>query len=755
MPNPRALATALPLALALLLVGLVPAVGALDVSTKAIRVVGSGEYPDSVQSYAAGVSGSPDEFDGNGIGIAVLDTGVDNEHPTFGSHAFAAGALVQAPCTSSQDCVQDQYASQSSPNCFDPDDTDGHGTHVASIALGQGGSGVGPRGVAPGAKLIDVKVTEGVNGASLEAVAQAIEWVIDYNDGEASCDPDPPVSVISLSIGTTSPHDSKEYDRAMQAVRDAHDSGILVVAAAGNCGPGDGSTSLDCPGEADDEDTIVSPGATPEALTVGAVDDQDTVRRSQDEVAGYSSRGPNPADNPSETKWRKPDVVAPGTDIEAACAAAGPAGDADDNGMDCPKTGTSMAVPHVSGLAAVLKHAGLSSPDVASLGPDEIKDTITGTADDIRSEGWDPASGYGYVDGYDAVVELVNRPPDSRFTVSPDPPEADASVTFDAAVTEDPDGDPIEVYRWTFPDRDEPLETASRTVERVFEEPGTYEVSLTAVDEHGTADPHPATREIEVVEPEDESSSRPPNADLSMSPSNPHKGQTVTLSAADSVDPDGGAITTYRWDLDASGADFDPERETSDPRIQVGFDRAGTHTLAVEVQDSDGDTDRAYLTVNVEKVPARTPVLNITSPLEGDEVEAGIILASWTAEHQVDAFTVFVDGLQEAETDENRLSLELGEGEHTIRVLAEGPGGRDTDWVNLTAVEASDDADEAGTSNGSSNGTGNASADPRDEELDQLEADDADEANAPGPGLVAALVAAVGATALRSRTRDR
>ncbi len=752
MPSPRALVPALPLALALVAVGLAPAVGALDISTKAIRVVGSGEYPNSVQSYAADVEGSPNEFDGSGVGIAVLDTGVDNEHPTFGSHTFAAGALVQTPCTSSQDCIQDQYPSDSSPNCYDPDDTDGHGTHVASIALGQGGSGVGPRGVAPGAKLIDVKVTEGVNGASLEAIAQAIEWVIDYNNGDASCAPDPPVSVISLSIGTTSPHDSKEYDRAMQAVRNAHENGILVVASAGNCGPGDGSTSLDCPGEEDDEDTIVSPGATPEALTVGAVDDQDTVRRAEDQVAAYSSRGPNPGEDASDTEWRKPDVVAPGSNIEAACAATAPTGDAGDNDMDCSKTGTSMAVPHVTGLAAVLEQAALSSPDVGSLGPDDLKDAITATADDIESEGWDPASGYGYVDAYDAIVELVNRPPDSRFTISPDPPEVGAPVTFDAAATEDPDGDPIATYRWTFSDREDPEETSSRTVDRVFDETGTYEVTLTAIDDHGTADPHPSTREFEVVEPQDDAESQSPNADLSVSPSGPHTGQTVTLSAADSVDPDGDAIVTYRWDLDASGTGFDPDRKTSEPRIKAAFDRAGTHTIAVEVVDADGDTDRAYLTINVKEPPAKRPVLNLTSPLEGDRVEAGVILASWSAEHEIDRFTVFVDAVQEAETTENRLSLELGQGEHTIRVVAEGPGGRDADWVNVTAVEPTED-ENATDDDGTANGTDEA-IDPRDENLTELEADDAEEADAPGPGLIAVLATGVLAAAARSRTRN-
>lgn len=716
MPDPRRALLLTAAAVTLVLSALAPAASALDVSAKAIRVVGSQTYPDSVQSYAGEVSGSPDEFDGRGVGIAVLDTGVDDDHPAFAGNVFAAGARVQHPCQPNDaDCVSDTGPDgDPEGDCINPDDTDGHGTHVASIALSEGGGEIGPRGIAPGARLIDVKIASSLGGISLNGIARGIDWVVKYNKGDAPCAPNPPVSVISISFGTATPHQDKSYDTAMQAVRNATRNGILVVTAAGNCGPSDGG-QLDCLGENGDKNTITSPGTTPEALTVGAINDHGTVRRSQDNVADYSSRGPNPANTSHDRQWRKPDVVAPGSQIAAACANTGPTGNPQEGeGMDCNLTGTSMAVPHVSGLAAVLLQARASFPSAEETTPSLIKRLITSTAQDIGAEGWDRESGYGYVDGYAAVIKAVNRPPESEFTVSPTEPEVGTSATFDGSLSFDPDDDSIETYRWTFGDGTDPVETSDPTIDHTYQETGTYTAKLTVVDDHGSEDPDPYRVSINVVNPPPEDPGDPPKAHLTITPRSPHVDQAAVFSAVGTSDPDGHSIVEYRWDFDAQEDTFESERSTTTPETNWTFTEPGSRLVAVRVTDAKGLTDTTYLSVHVRPSPPSPPSVNLTNPQENDTVEPGVLLASWEAEGAVNNFTVFLDSVEEAHLVRRQLRLEVPEGDHTLKIIAKGPGGTDTDWVNFTAVEGAslqqtstcpDDATTDGTDDACPDGT--------------------------------------------------
>ena len=239
-------------------------------------------------------------LDGAGVTVAVLDSGIDTTHPDL------AGRLA---------AVEDFTGSASA------DDTVGHGTHVASIIAGSGArSGGRYRGVAPGAKLAIGKVCA-TRFCDESAILAGMQWAA----------PIAPVVNLSLSGG-----DAPGADPLEQAVDDltaAYDT--LFVVAAGN----NGGTA-----------TVGSPGSADAALTVGAVDDQD-------QLAGFSSRGPRVGDDAI-----KPDITAPGVDIVAAGAANGVIGTPAGNGY-VSLSGTSMATPHVAGAAAIVaqQHPGFSA----------------------------------------------------------------------------------------------------------------------------------------------------------------------------------------------------------------------------------------------------------------------------------------------------------------------------------------------------------------------------------------------------------
>lgn len=232
---------------------------------------------------------------GQGVDVAVLDTGIDAAHPDFGGRLAATASFV--------------------PD-VDVTDRHGHGTHVASTIAGTGAaSGGKEQGVAPGANLHIGKVLDN-NGSGQDSwILAGMEWAA--RDQHAK--------VISMSLGS-GPTDGT--DPMSQAVnRLSAETGALFVIAAGNSGPEPYSVS--------------APGAADSALTVGAVD-------SADRLASFSSRGPRVGDN-----GLKPELTAPGVDVLAARSQYAPEGE----GSYLTMSGTSMATPHVAGAAALLARA--------------------------------------------------------------------------------------------------------------------------------------------------------------------------------------------------------------------------------------------------------------------------------------------------------------------------------------------------------------------------------------------------------------
>ena len=292
---------------------------------------------------------------GQGIKIGIIDTGVDYTHPDLGG-CFGLGCKV----TDGYDFVN---------NDNDPMDDYGHGTHVASIAAGNGTL----KGVAPDAKIYAYKVIDANGGGTFSDVIAGIERSTDPNsDGDFSDH----IDVISMSLGAPGDPD----DLVSKASDNAAEIGVVVVAAAGNSG---NYNYL----------TIGSPGTSRKAITVGASDKADL-------MAYFSSKGPTAIGS------TKPDVVAPGMLICAARMSTFEPWLEKSEYKKCVDdshvllSGTSMATPHVAGAAALIKQ---SHPDWT---PQEIKNTIKGTAIDLGNDSL--TQGSGRVDVLKAVQ--ANKP---------------------------------------------------------------------------------------------------------------------------------------------------------------------------------------------------------------------------------------------------------------------------------------------------------------------------------------------------------
>src|SRR5205823_13171395 len=176
----------------------------------------------------------------------------------------------------------------------------GHGTHVAAIIAGEGSIDSGYGGIAPGASLLNLRVLGDDGSGDASDVIEAIDWTVEHRR-------EYDVRVINLSLGAPVLQPYRD-DPLCEAVERAVRKGLVVVAAAGNYGQTADGRSIN--------GFITSPGNSPYALTVGALDAHGTPQRSDDTLAAYSSKGPTRYD-----LVIKPDLAAPGSHIVSAEAA--------------------------------------------------------------------------------------------------------------------------------------------------------------------------------------------------------------------------------------------------------------------------------------------------------------------------------------------------------------------------------------------------------------------------------------------------
>lgn len=263
------------------------------------------------QAWASG-------YDGSGVTVAVLDTGIDS------AHADLAGKVATSQSFVPRASIQDGY---------------GHGTHVASTITGSGAASAGAyKGVAPGVRLAIGKVLDNSGNGQESWILQGMDWAATTAHAR----------IVNMSLGSDGASDGT--DPMSQAVNELTAStGTLFVISAGNSG--------------DRPRTIGAPGAARAALTVAAVS-------KSDQLATFSSRGPL-----ISNYGLKPDIAGPGVDIVAARAAGTNLGPTVGENYTM-LSGTSMAAPHVAGSAAILAQ---EHPDWTA---DQLKAALTSTAKD-------------------------------------------------------------------------------------------------------------------------------------------------------------------------------------------------------------------------------------------------------------------------------------------------------------------------------------------------------------------------------------
>lgn len=286
-------------------------------------------------------------FDGSGVRVAVIDTGIDASHPTFDGARIVAWKDVP----------------DGKP---EPYDLNGHGTYVAGLVAGQGRL----RGGAPGVDLIVVKVFDETTRSSDAWVADGIRFAVAQG-----------ADIIGLSLGG----DSFPIlgTQAEDASRAAVAAGVIVVAAAGNEGP--------------DNSDVSSPSNVAEVIAVAAVN-------RQREVADFSSRG-SPSSGillpglggPRRAPDQKPEISAPGVNIDGPYA----------DGKYVAASGTSSAVPFVVSALALMLDAHPNADPSDGAGVARVKQWLMESASDVpgAAQPHDGAAGYGYLE----AVALAQR----------------------------------------------------------------------------------------------------------------------------------------------------------------------------------------------------------------------------------------------------------------------------------------------------------------------------------------------------------
>ena len=497
---------------------------------------------------ADAVHAPPYGFTGAGVAVAVLDSGIDGTHPDL---AYPAKTIQNVKLLGNQHVFEDlTFTVEDVP---DTDTTTGHGTHVAGIVAGDGtGSDGLYAGVAPGASLVGVGAADGVE--MLTALA-GYDWILEHHDEYG-------IRVInnSWADGSIAYDPEHPLNRASKA---AHDTGIVVVFAAGN----DGQQSGDVFNRYAWPDWVISVGGGTKTGQLG----------------DYSSRG---------TAEHHADLIAPGSFIASTIAKTGVVGLPNQSPLDLTdplqprviapehlayysvKIGTSMAAPHVAGVVALLLEAD------PTLTPDEVRDVLVSTATPVPGCAVVDC-GAGYVNALAAVQAVVagsaTSAPTADLVVTPTTGAAPLTVTLDASGSVDPDGSVV-TYRFDTDGDGLDDVTQANPVLTVTYDAGVHRPSVVVRDDDGLDSARVRGDEVRA--------SDPPVA-VATAPTHARSGTAVTFDAGGSSDPNGDALT-YRF-VFGDGT----EVTTTDTTVTHTYttSRPIRHGWIVEVTDTAGLRD--------------------------------------------------------------------------------------------------------------------------------------------------------------------
>jgi len=294
-------------------------------------------------------------YNGSGVKVCIIDSGIKKSHPALASRVVAEKDFVTNDADGNN-----------------PDDSDGHGTHVAGIVAS---TDQFSKGIGFGASLLNAKVFDSSTGkAPTDAVKSAIDWCVSEN-----------ANVLSLSLGGKDEINDGS-DVLSNSLDIASDKGKVVVVAAGNSGPNgnkDCRTNASATGATS---SICSPGTSHKAITVGSTQ-SGKLGTEADKISGFSSRGP------TGDGRLKPDLTAPGEIINSTDSS---------GGSFVTNSGTSMSAPHVAGLAALMLSLR------PNLTPEEIKAILMNTAIDLGTSKKDNIYGSGRVNASRVFDEIHN-----------------------------------------------------------------------------------------------------------------------------------------------------------------------------------------------------------------------------------------------------------------------------------------------------------------------------------------------------------
>jgi serine protease len=475
-----------------------------------------------------------------GVIVAVIDTGVAYEN--YGKKFKLAPDLVDTSFVAGYDFVNDDDH---------PNDDEGHGTHVTGTIAQSTNNGIGVAGIAFNTSVMPVKVLNASGSGTYVDVANGIYFAADNG-----------ANVINMSLGGTSPSLTLE-----NAVAHAYNNGVVIVCAAGNNGP---------------NGAPLYPAAYDAyCIAVGATTYDET-------RAYYSNTG------------AYLDLAAPGGDIYKDLNNDGYGDGVLQQTFGSNPTvfgywfyqGTSMASPHVAGVAALLIANGIT-------GPDNIREALESTAKDHGEDGRDDEYGRGIVDAYAALnyASVSNHPPVAN--AGPDQMAlVNKTLTFDGSGSSDTDGDvTIVSYDWNFGDGSI---GSGMTVTHGYTAAGTYTAILTVTDDGGLTDTDTATITISDASSDLMHVAR---IDMALKTAGINTSALATVTIVDAKDSPIEGATVYGSWSDAT-SDADSGVTDADGRVTLESDKmkrvdSGT-TFTFTVDDVVNPGWTYYFLANVE-----------------------------------------------------------------------------------------------------------------------------------------------------------